>query len=257
MARQSHAGARQLLATEARKDYDAYMDEYEKFEDENIAAMERSGWGSLLGSIGLPLAAAFLSPVGIPMIAGSLLSGAGSYLGAQTGEHWKGSEGVRGREAITKRRLRSDVGRQLKESAKQYEGFGQEQAAGAISSGIQAYFMGGGDLPGSDAWSKGGGVKGLFGTGKGTMGPWAGIKGPETFANIGTSIKDLLQPGQIEGFDYSSLQGSGLTQRAYDQKVADIAGTKSYYDYLDDPWEEIIPIPGPGFGNRPITNPYI
>lgn len=214
MARQSHAAARHLLTAEAMKDYDAYMDEYESLEDTNIDKMKDAGlWGMLGGTI-TPLALSLLVPGGLPVALAALAAGAGSYAGSQIGEgEWLGEGGVQGREGVTKRRLRTDVGRGLREKAKGFEGFGEEQTAAAINSALMSYVLGGGEIPGTDAWTKGGGLKGAFTRGPGSMGPWAGIKGPESaidaFKNIKgqladrfTNVTELADPS----FDYPSLR---------------------------------------------------
>ncbi len=130
---------------------ESLVDQYNELHDENQAAADRSWWGGLIGSIGLPLIVTLATGgAALPLLATAALAGVGSRIGREVGEHVTGEDGLTWGEGVTDEGLEtsgilSGYQDQLRENfGQQWEGFDQQQWVDAGKDALTAFVMGGG-----------------------------------------------------------------------------------------------------------------
>tara|TARA_R100001129_G_scaffold159382_2_gene123534 strand:+ start:89 stop:790 length:702 start_codon:yes stop_codon:yes gene_type:complete len=122
------------------------MEEYEDVIDENQDMEYWSGWGRMLGSIGLPLIGTMIGgPLGT-LAGASLLAGLGSKLGSDAGEAYGAEGSVRvGDREIESVGLLGDVKDEMNQNIEDaYGDFEQRQWTNALTDTMSAFIIGGG-----------------------------------------------------------------------------------------------------------------
>ena len=194
----SQGRARAALISAKKKAEKELYEQYKSQVEGNQAAQERSLWGGILGSVGLPIlvnALPFLGPMGLA--GGAIASAIGSRVGSELGEHiegkwWEGDmkwgEGVDtsgldpvGFGADTRMGYEQNI-----EDA--FGGFDDKQDQDAIRAGLTALIAGGV----KDAWAK---------TGSKTLSVPEGFQGPPQL--IQESLWDRIVDTAKTPFDFS------------------------------------------------------
>ena len=139
--------ARAFLRQKEMESYNDLMQQWEDLQTENVEAQDQAGYGRMAGMVA---GAAIASIVGVPLLVGMAMVGAGSRLGSEAGEHWAGGfdfggPGVQGAEGIKPTGMRQDLRRNLQGQATDaYGGWDTEQNLTAIQDFVSAYGYGGG-----------------------------------------------------------------------------------------------------------------
>ena len=162
----SQGRARAALISAKKKAEKELYEQYKSQVEANQAAQERSLWGGILGSIGLPALGAWLAPLtgGLSLGVGAALSAIGSRVGSELGEHiegkwWEGDmkwgEGV-DTSALDPVGFGADTRMGYEQNIEDtFGGFDDKQDQDAIRAGLTALIAGGV----KDAWAKSGSVE--------------------------------------------------------------------------------------------------
>ena len=162
-------GFQAKLASIVNEAEESLIEQYNELHDANQDAADRSFWGGIIGSVGLPLIVG-LATGGLGLVPAAILAGVGGRVGREVGEHtegWKdvmsgGLDELAWREGVTDEGLEtqgilSGYQDRLRENFReQWEDFDQQQWVDSGKDALTSFLLGGG-------------MKALKGATKGTL----------------------------------------------------------------------------------------